>query len=74
MKTRISSKEDIDNLYNYCISLEEEEIDIDVKELYDASKRIKAFYKKGEEKYAIFIPTNEWADFVIKKKNVACID
>jgi multiple sugar transport system substrate-binding protein len=35
------------------------------KELYDASKKIKALYKKGEEKYAIFIPTNEWADFVI---------
>ncbi|HVO73228.1 MAG TPA: sugar ABC transporter substrate-binding protein [Ignavibacteriaceae bacterium] len=34
-------------------------------ELYDASKKVKALYKKGEEKYAIFIPTNEWADFVI---------
>ncbi len=35
------------------------------KELYDASKKIKALLKKGEEKYAIYIPTNEWADFVI---------
>jgi multiple sugar transport system substrate-binding protein len=34
-------------------------------ELYDASKKIKAMYKKGEEKYAIYIPTNEWANFVI---------
>jgi multiple sugar transport system substrate-binding protein len=33
-------------------------------ELYELSKRIKANHK-GEEKYAIFIATNEWANFVI---------
>lgn len=33
-------------------------------ELYDVSKKIKALYPK-EKKYAIFIPTNEWAHFVI---------
>ncbi len=33
-------------------------------ELYDVSKKIKAIYPK-EKKYAIFIPTNEWAHFVI---------
>ncbi len=33
-------------------------------ELYQLSKRIKANHK-GEEKYAIFIATNEWANFVI---------
>ena len=33
-------------------------------ELYELSKRIKANYK-GQEKYAIFIATNEWANFVI---------
>jgi len=37
----------------------------DWEELYDASKKIKGLYKKGEEKYAIYIPTNEWANFVI---------
>ena len=34
-------------------------------ELYDVSKKIKALYKKNEEKYAIFLPTNEWAHYVI---------
>ena len=33
-------------------------------ELYQLSKKIKASHK-GEEKYAIFIATNEWANFVI---------
>lgn len=33
-------------------------------ELYELSKRIKSNHK-GEEKYAIFIATNEWANFVI---------
>lgn len=33
-------------------------------ELYELSKRIKANYK-SQEKYAIFIATNEWANFVI---------
>lgn len=34
------------------------------EELYDASKKIKANFK-GEEKYAIYLPTNEWASFII---------
>ncbi len=33
-------------------------------ELYQASKRIKEMFK-GQEKYAIYLPTNEWAPFVI---------
>lgn len=33
-------------------------------ELYDLSKRIRQ-NAKGSEKYAIFLPTNEWATFVI---------
>ncbi|MBK7978872.1 MAG: sugar ABC transporter substrate-binding protein [Ignavibacteriae bacterium] len=33
-------------------------------ELYDASKKIKSLHK-NEEKYAIFLPTNEWASFII---------
>ena len=33
-------------------------------ELYDLSKKIKALYP-GKEKYAIYLPTNEWAPFVI---------
>ena len=33
-------------------------------ELYQLSKKIKANHK-GEEKYAIFIATNEWANFII---------
>ena len=33
-------------------------------ELYQLSKKIKASHK-GEEKYAIFIATNEWANFII---------
>ncbi|NWF88679.1 MAG: sugar ABC transporter substrate-binding protein [Ignavibacteriaceae bacterium] len=33
-------------------------------ELYKLSKKIKANHK-GEEKYAIFIATNEWANFII---------
>ncbi|MEJ2635415.1 MAG: sugar ABC transporter substrate-binding protein [Calditrichia bacterium] len=34
------------------------------EELYQASKRIKEMFK-GQEKYAIYLPTNEWAPFVI---------
>jgi len=34
------------------------------KELLDLSRKIKALYK-GEDKYAIYLPTNEWAPFVI---------
>lgn len=33
-------------------------------ELHSLSKRIKEIYK-GEEKYAIYIPTNEWSNFII---------
>ncbi len=33
-------------------------------ELYDVSKKIKALYR-SEEKYSFFIPTNEWAPFII---------
>lgn len=33
-------------------------------ELYFISKKIKSLFK-GEEKYAIYIPTNEWANFII---------
>jgi multiple sugar transport system substrate-binding protein len=33
-------------------------------ELYDLCKKIKALYP-GEEKYAIYLPTNEWAPFII---------
>jgi multiple sugar transport system substrate-binding protein len=33
-------------------------------ELYDLSKKIKALHK-GEEKYAIYLPTNEWPPFII---------
>src|SRR4030065_82188 len=33
-------------------------------ELLDLSRKIKALYK-GEDKYAIYLPTNEWAPFVI---------
>lgn len=33
-------------------------------ELYDASKKIKDYYG-SEEKYAIYLPTNEWATFII---------
>jgi len=33
-------------------------------ELYDLCKKIKALYK-GEEKYAIYLPTNEWPPFII---------
>src|SRR5713101_4383767 len=33
-------------------------------ELYDASKKIK-LAANGEEKYAILLPTNEWAPFVV---------
>jgi multiple sugar transport system substrate-binding protein len=33
-------------------------------ELYDLSKKIKSLYP-GEEKYAIYIPTNEWSQFII---------
>lgn len=33
-------------------------------ELYDLSKKIKALYP-GEEKYAVYLPTNEWAPFII---------
>ena len=33
-------------------------------ELYDLSKKIKALYP-GKEKYAIYLPTNEWAPFVM---------
>lgn len=33
-------------------------------ELYDLSKKIKAFYPK-EEKYAIYLPTNEFATFIM---------
>jgi len=33
-------------------------------ELLDISKKIKAFHPK-EEKYAIYLPTNEWAPFVM---------
>ena len=33
-------------------------------ELYDLCKRIKALYP-GEDKYAIYLPTNEWAPFII---------
>jgi multiple sugar transport system substrate-binding protein len=33
-------------------------------ELYDLCKKIKASYK-GEEKYAIYLPTNEWPPFII---------
>jgi len=34
------------------------------EELLDLSRKIKALYK-GEDKYAIYLPTNEWAPFVI---------
>ncbi|MDO8548610.1 MAG: sugar ABC transporter substrate-binding protein, partial [Ignavibacteria bacterium] len=34
------------------------------KELLNLSRKIKALYK-GEDKYAIYLPTNEWAPFVI---------
>jgi multiple sugar transport system substrate-binding protein len=33
-------------------------------ELHDLCKKIKAFYP-GEEKYAIYLPTNEWVPFII---------
>ncbi len=33
-------------------------------ELYDLSKKIKSLYP-GKEKYAIYLPTNEWAPFVM---------
>jgi len=33
-------------------------------ELYDLCKKIKALYK-DEEKYAIYLPTNEWPPFII---------
>lgn len=33
-------------------------------ELLELSRKIKAMYK-GEDKYAIYLPTNEWAPFVI---------
>ena len=33
-------------------------------ELYELCKRIKALYP-GEDKYAIYLPTNEWAPFII---------
>jgi multiple sugar transport system substrate-binding protein len=33
-------------------------------ELYDLCKKIKALHR-GEDKYAIYLPTNEWAPFVI---------
>ena len=33
-------------------------------ELLDLSKKIKAMHPK-EEKYAIYLPTNEWAPFVM---------
>jgi len=33
-------------------------------ELYDLCKKIKALYP-GEEKYAIYLPTNEWVPFII---------
>src|SRR4030067_1646295 len=33
-------------------------------ELLDLSRKIKALYK-GEDKYAIYLPTNEWAPFII---------
>lgn len=33
-------------------------------ELLDLSKKIKAMYPR-EEKYAIYLPTNEWAPFVM---------
>ena len=33
-------------------------------ELYDLCKRIKALFP-GKEKYAIYLPTNEWAPFII---------
>ncbi len=33
-------------------------------ELYDLCKKIKALYP-GEEKYAIYLPTNEWPPFII---------
>jgi multiple sugar transport system substrate-binding protein len=33
-------------------------------ELYEVSRRIKELFK-GQEKYAIYLPTNEWAPFVI---------
>ena len=33
-------------------------------ELYNLCKRIKALYP-GEDKYAIYLPTNEWAPFII---------
>jgi multiple sugar transport system substrate-binding protein len=33
-------------------------------ELYDLSKKIKVLFK-GEEKYAIYLPTNEWSQFII---------
>ena len=34
------------------------------EELLDLSRKIKALYK-GEDKYAIYLPTNEWAPFII---------
>lgn len=34
------------------------------KELYDLSKKIKSLFP-NQEKYAIYLPTNEWAPFVI---------
>jgi multiple sugar transport system substrate-binding protein len=33
-------------------------------ELYDVSVKIKTLYK-NEDKYAIYLPTNEWANFII---------
>ncbi len=33
-------------------------------ELYDLSKKIKALFP-GEDKYAIYLPTNEWSQFII---------
>ncbi|NWF51363.1 MAG: sugar ABC transporter substrate-binding protein [Ignavibacteriaceae bacterium] len=33
-------------------------------ELYDLCKKIKALYK-GKDKYAIYLPTNEWPPFII---------
>jgi multiple sugar transport system substrate-binding protein len=34
------------------------------EELYDLSKKIKSLYPE-EEKYAIYLPTNEWSQFII---------
>ncbi len=42
VKANILSKGDIDNLYNYCISLEDEQIDIEVKTIYNAEEFVRA--------------------------------